>query len=64
LVQIPGNQAKNNGEGENKKGLGRLAAVFTFFSITIPSAGDEQQVPVIMMGWVLNATRLHGLLLS
>ena len=46
LVQIPGNQAKKNGEGETKKGVGRLAALFIFFSFTIPGAGEENQVPV------------------
>jgi len=61
LVQIPGNQAKKKGEGESKKGVGRLPALLSIFSITIPGVGEENQVLVIMMGWVLDAAHLHGL---
>jgi len=32
LIQIRGNQAKKKGEGESKKGVGRLAALLIFFN--------------------------------
>jgi len=61
LFQILGNQAKKKGQGESKKGVGRLPAVLIFFAIRIPGAGEENQVLVIMIGWVLDAAHLHGL---
>jgi len=41
LVQIPGNQAKKNGEGETKKGVGRLAALFIFFHLRYPGQAKK-----------------------
>jgi len=41
LVQIPGNWAKKKGEGENKKGVGRLASPFIFFQLRYPGQAKK-----------------------
>ena len=41
LVQIPGNKAKKKREGENKKGVGRLAALFIFVQLRYPGRAKK-----------------------